>query len=190
MNVDENLDLIVVLGAFTAILCAFGWYMNKHRLPEPRRQDLPASTRYSVESGRNPDGRYWAAIPALPEVFADGENEDEVNAKVSALALRVLADRLDSHETMAHSFYFHVGAHEPFHHELVRTTQATASQSTQQALVRMAEDTFETKEEAAQWLLKSHPMLDEKAPLQMARTEVGAERVKSILVAIKYGCAA
>jgi uncharacterized protein (DUF2384 family) len=30
-------------------------------------------------------------------------------------------------------------------------------------------------------------MLDEKSPLEMSQSEAGAQRVKAILVAIKYG---
>lgn len=59
--------------------------------------------------------------------------------------------------------------------------------SHQQELERMATDTFETAKDAAQWLQNPHPLLDEKTPLQVAQTEAGAQRVKSILVAIKYG---
>jgi len=57
----------------------------------------------------------------------------------------------------------------------------------QQEVERMAEDTFGSNEVAGCWLRKHHPLLDEKTPLQAAQTEAGAERVKSILVAIKYG---
>lgn len=57
----------------------------------------------------------------------------------------------------------------------------------QPELDRMATDTFETREEAAKWLRMPHPMLDGVAPLQIAVTKAGAERVKDILTAIKYG---
>lgn len=67
------------------------------------------------------------------------------------------------------------------------TEQGTSAQVLQQDLERLAVDTFETSDEAAQWLLKPHPLLDGKPPLQVARTEVGAQRVKGILIAIKYG---
>lgn len=110
MNGGVNWDLMIVLGGFTAIMCAFAWYMHTHRLPEPRREEHTSSTRYSVECGREQDGRYWAGVPALPGVVAHGESEDEVKAKVSALALHVLAERLESHETKAHSFSFDVAA--------------------------------------------------------------------------------
>ena len=51
----------------------------------------------------------------------------------------------------------------------------------------MARDTFETKEEAAAWLRQPHPMLDGETPLDCAKSGFGAERVKDILTAVKYG---
>lgn len=54
-------------------------------------------------------------------------------------------------------------------------------------LERMAADTFETSEDAAGWLRKPHPLLDEKTPLEMAQTAAGAQQVRSMLVAIRYG---
>jgi putative toxin-antitoxin system antitoxin component (TIGR02293 family) len=54
-------------------------------------------------------------------------------------------------------------------------------------LEQMAADTFSTPEEAAQWLRRPHPMLDHEAPLECAKSAFGAQRVKDILVALKYG---
>ena len=54
-------------------------------------------------------------------------------------------------------------------------------------LNRMAVDTFSTEEEATRWLRQPHPMLDGDTPLDAARNSFGNERVKEILVAIKYG---
>jgi putative toxin-antitoxin system antitoxin component (TIGR02293 family) len=51
----------------------------------------------------------------------------------------------------------------------------------------LARDTFETPEEAAGWLRQPHPMLEGEAPLDFAKSSFGAERVKDILNAIKYG---
>jgi putative toxin-antitoxin system antitoxin component (TIGR02293 family) len=54
-------------------------------------------------------------------------------------------------------------------------------------LDQLATETFETVAEAAQWLRKPHPMLDGEAPLSAARTSFGAQRVRDILLAIRYG---
>jgi predicted RNase H-like HicB family nuclease len=53
-----------------------------------------------VESEREDDGRWIAEVPALPGVLAYGANEMEARAKVQALALRVIADRLDQGEPL------------------------------------------------------------------------------------------
>lgn len=54
-------------------------------------------------------------------------------------------------------------------------------------LEALAADTFETEEVALGWLRRPHPMLDGDSPLTAAKTSYGAQSVKDILVAIKYG---
>ena len=54
-------------------------------------------------------------------------------------------------------------------------------------LAQMAADTFETEDESAAWLRRPHPMLDGDSPLELAKTSYGAQRVKDMLLAIKYG---
>ena len=49
----------------------------------------------TVETELETDGRWIAEVPELPGVLAYGATEDEAAAKAEALALRVLADRLD-----------------------------------------------------------------------------------------------
>jgi predicted RNase H-like HicB family nuclease len=52
----------------------------------------------TVEIEREEDGRWLAAIPTLPGVLAYGESRDQAVARAEALALRVLADRLEQGE--------------------------------------------------------------------------------------------
>jgi putative toxin-antitoxin system antitoxin component (TIGR02293 family) len=54
-------------------------------------------------------------------------------------------------------------------------------------LDEMASDTFESEEDAANWLRRPHPMLDGESPLEATKTSFGAQRAKDILVAVKYG---
>jgi predicted RNase H-like HicB family nuclease len=58
--------------------------------------DFPMT--FTVESEREEDGRWIAEIPDLPGVLAYGNSADEARAKVQALALRVLADRIEHGE--------------------------------------------------------------------------------------------
>lgn len=46
------------------------------------------------------DGRWIAEVPELPGVMVYGATRKEALAKVEALALRALADRLDHGETI------------------------------------------------------------------------------------------
>ena len=54
--------------------------------------------RFRVEIEREEDGRWLAEVPELPGVLAYGASASEVQAKVQALALRVVADRLEHGE--------------------------------------------------------------------------------------------
>lgn len=51
-----------------------------------------------IEIEREEDGRWLAEVPDLPGVMVYSAGRDEAIAKVKALALRVLADRLDNGE--------------------------------------------------------------------------------------------
>ncbi len=53
-----------------------------------------------IEIDRESDGRWIAEVPELPGVMAYGENRAEAVARVEALALRVIADRLEHGEAI------------------------------------------------------------------------------------------
>jgi predicted RNase H-like HicB family nuclease len=55
--------------------------------------------KLTVEIEQEEDGRWIAEVPDLPGVMAYGANAEEARAKVQALALRVVADRLEHGET-------------------------------------------------------------------------------------------
>jgi predicted RNase H-like HicB family nuclease len=52
----------------------------------------------TVETEREEDGRWIAEVPDLGGVLAYGKTRDEAIARAEALALRVLADRLEHAE--------------------------------------------------------------------------------------------
>jgi predicted RNase H-like HicB family nuclease len=56
---------------------------------------------FTIEIEREDDGRWLAEVPALSGVMADGQDRDEAVARVQALALRVIAERLAHRETPA-----------------------------------------------------------------------------------------
>ena len=51
---------------------------------------------FTVEYEREDDGRWLAEVIELPGVLAYGQTSAEAIAKAQALALRVLADRLEN----------------------------------------------------------------------------------------------
>ncbi len=54
---------------------------------------------FTIELEPEADGRWLAEVPALPGVMCYGADRDEAMARVQALALRVIAERLEHRET-------------------------------------------------------------------------------------------
>jgi predicted RNase H-like HicB family nuclease len=60
----------------------------------------PRGFSLAIEYHREDDGRWLADIPALPGVTAYGRSKAKATAAVQALALRLIADRLEHGETV------------------------------------------------------------------------------------------
>lgn len=54
--------------------------------------------KFTIELDREEDGRWIAEVPNLPGVLVYGASRKEVIKRAQALALRVLADRIDHGE--------------------------------------------------------------------------------------------
>jgi predicted RNase H-like HicB family nuclease len=54
---------------------------------------------FTIEYEQEADGRWLAEVPELPGVLAYGATSNEAMSKAEALALRVLADRLEYGES-------------------------------------------------------------------------------------------
>ena len=67
--------------------------------PQLTRRDYDAAM-YRVEVEQEEDGRWIAEVNELPGVLAYGASRDEAVTRAQALALRVLADRLDHGESL------------------------------------------------------------------------------------------
>jgi len=57
-------------------------------------------TKFQIELEQEEDGRWIAEVSDLPGVLAYGPTREEAMAAVQALALRVLADRLEHGEAV------------------------------------------------------------------------------------------
>ena len=56
---------------------------------------------FEIEIEKEDDGRWIAEVPDLSGVLAYGQTRDEAVARVQALALRVIAERLENSEAPA-----------------------------------------------------------------------------------------
>ena len=56
---------------------------------------------FTIVYEQEDDGRWLAEVPELPGVLAYGSNAQEAMSRVEALALRVIADRLEHSESQA-----------------------------------------------------------------------------------------
>jgi predicted RNase H-like HicB family nuclease len=61
---------------------------------------LTGDRHVKIEIEREKDGRWIAEVPDLPGVMVYGKTRPQALAKVEALALRVIADRLDHGESI------------------------------------------------------------------------------------------
>jgi predicted RNase H-like HicB family nuclease len=55
--------------------------------------------KFTVEIEQETDGRWIAEIPQFPGAMAYGSSREEAVARVEALALRVLAERIEQGES-------------------------------------------------------------------------------------------
>jgi predicted RNase H-like HicB family nuclease len=61
---------------------------------------------FKIEFEREDDGRWIAEIADLPGVLAYGVTKEEAEAAVEALALRVIADRIESEKVAQKNISF------------------------------------------------------------------------------------
>jgi len=57
--------------------------------------------KFTVETEQEEDGRWLAEVKELPGVLVYGKDSDDAAAHAQALALRVIADRLENGESTA-----------------------------------------------------------------------------------------
>jgi predicted RNase H-like HicB family nuclease len=64
--------------------------------------------KFLIETDRETDGRWIAEIPALPGAMQYGNSREEALGKAQALALRILAERIEhgGHPVQPIEIYF------------------------------------------------------------------------------------
>jgi len=71
--------------------------------------NIPGVT-FTVETEQESDGRWIAEVPQIPGAMAYGASREEAVARVEALGLRVLAERIEQGETSEIQKVFTVAA--------------------------------------------------------------------------------
>ena len=64
----------------------------------------------TLELDREEDGRWIAGVPELPGVLVYGNSAEEAMSKAEALALRVIADRIEHGEAAPVQIHFSLPA--------------------------------------------------------------------------------
>ena len=72
---------------------------NRKAPRSAKSQDL----RFNIETERENDGRWIAEIADIPGILAYGRTENQDKANAYALALRVIADRVEKSKTVPES---------------------------------------------------------------------------------------
>jgi predicted RNase H-like HicB family nuclease len=67
-------------------------------MPKPKPKDETHELALTIELDREADGRWIAEVPELPGVIVYGSTEREAMAAARALALHVVADRIEHGE--------------------------------------------------------------------------------------------
>ncbi len=55
---------------------------------------------FNIETEREDDGRWIAEVPTVPGALVYGASREQAISRVQALALRILADRIDQGEPL------------------------------------------------------------------------------------------
>lgn len=168
-------------------------------------ESIPAQPSIRAQARRD----VWSYLqPAASSQSTDEDIRVVVDGRVLAFssekALAILKAGISSRSVEPLAEFFGIGKGQLVEYlDLERTTALRRAMKDQplprhaaERVLRLLEldeiaaGTFDSEEAALGWLRRAHPLLDGETPLQAASTSFGAQRVKDILVAIKYGGAA
>lgn len=99
INIAVRLDDLESTPNLHALAIDFG-VIHSREWPEYDAFISEAPVRFTIETEKEADGRWLTEIPELPGVLTYGSSRGEAVARAKALALRVLADRLENGEAV------------------------------------------------------------------------------------------
>jgi putative toxin-antitoxin system antitoxin component (TIGR02293 family) len=113
--------------------------------------------------------------------------ENIVASGLPRRALRLAAERVYSSAGDARRVMFRIVPEATFKRR-TRLSQAESERTERLArVIAAAEQTWNDRGDAREWLTKTHPELGQRSPLETAMTELGARRVEELLDRLFYG---
>lgn len=155
-----------------------------------------ARTQYLVvEVEERPDGRWAAAVPAIPGTLVIGSNRTDSIPLVEAFVLRALAYHLERRKASFSGLAIRIVRHK-------RSSRRGASKSTRsgprsavlgkraERMVRVTDQACHVLEDlsaALSWLWTRNRALGDKVPASLLATDKGEAEVLEVLGRIEYG---
>ncbi len=115
------------------------------------------------------------------------ELEDAVNDGLPKRALQVMAGRALPQGAPAGSLVYRVVPIATFKRRSRLTPEESARTERLARIVALAEGIWEERDDSRGFLNQPHPLLDDRTPLDVATTELGARRVEQLLHDVDHG---
>jgi putative toxin-antitoxin system antitoxin component (TIGR02293 family) len=117
-----------------------------------------------------------------------GQLESAVSAGLPKRSLERLSARLYDDRKVANAYKFKVVPQATWKRR-VKKLSVYESESTERLarVLAHAEYVWDDREQAREWMNKPHRELNDRSPLEVARTELGARRVEDLLDNLFYG---
>jgi len=117
-----------------------------------------------------------------------GQLESAVSAGLPKRALERLSARLYVDRREANAYKFKVVPQATWKRRTRRLSVDESERTERLARVlAAAEYVWDDRDQAREWMSKPHRELEDQAPLEVARTELGARRVESLLEKLFFG---
>jgi putative toxin-antitoxin system antitoxin component (TIGR02293 family) len=141
----------------------------------------------------------WGTAMIVPERIAEilglgasvrtiGQLESAVSAGLPKRALERLSARLYVDRRAANAYKFKVVPQATWKRRTRRLSVDESERTERLARVlAAAEYVWDDREQAREWMSKPHRELEDQAPLEVARTELGARRVEGLLEKLFFG---
>lgn len=115
------------------------------------------------------------------------ELEDAVSEGLPKRALQVVASRALPDGSPASALVYRIVPIATFKRRTRLTPEESARTERLARIVALAESLWDEQDDAREFLNRPHPLLDERSPLDVAATELGARRVEQLLRSVEQG---